>query len=98
MPVQQQFMRRELRFVSHLAVYTFFDPEPNKSYGTYNVLWQIEQTKLLNLAHVYLGYWIGRSGKMAYKSQFAPHELLLNGHWQPAPASRPTSSVLTPAS
>ena len=79
------------------AVYTFFDPEPNKSYGTYNVLWQIEQTKLLNLAHVYLGYWIGRSGKMAYKSQFTPHELLLNGHWQPAPVTRPVASILTPA-
>ena len=79
------------------AVYTFFDPEPNKSYGTYNVLWQIEQTKLLNLAHVYLGYWIGRSGKMAYKSQFTPHELLLNGHWEPAPVARPVASILTPA-
>ena len=79
------------------AVYTFFDPEPNKSYGTYNVLWQIEQTKLLNLAHVYLGYWIGRSGKMAYKSQFTPHELLLNGHWQAEPVSRPASSDFTPA-
>ena len=79
------------------AVYTFFDPEPAKSYGTYNVLWQIEQTKLLNLAHVYLGYWIGLSGKMAYKSQFTPHELLLNGHWQAAPVSRPPSLDLTPA-
>ena len=69
------------------AVYTFFDPEPNKSYGTYSVLWQIGQTQLLKLPHVYLGYWIGRSGKMAYKSQFNPHELLLNGHWQAAPAA-----------
>ncbi len=68
------------------AVYTFYEPEPHTSYGTYNVMWQIEQTKLLKLPRLYLGYWIGESDKMAYKSQFGPQEHLIDGRWTSVPA------------
>lgn len=75
------------------AVYTFFNPEDRASYGRYSILWQIEQAKWLGLPHVYLGYWIQQSPKMAYKTEYRPYEILLWGEgWQQPQADHPTPS------
>ena len=65
------------------SVYTFFDPEvTSASYGTYNILWQIEQCVKTDKPYLYLGYWIGASPKMAYKARYRPIEGYLDGRWQ----------------
>ena len=72
------------------AVYTFYEPEDRASYGTYNVLWQIEQVKTLGLSFLYLGYWIEQSPKMRYKNQYQPAQMLVNGKWQHHTLANPT--------
>lgn len=65
------------------SVYTFFDPEvTGASYGTYNVLWQAAQCRLLHLPYLYLGYYIRGSRKMAYKTHFQPIEGFIDGEWR----------------
>lgn len=65
------------------SVYTYFEPDtPGASYGTYSILWQLQQCRTQNLPYLYLGYWIRDSRKMAYKARFRPIEGRLGGVWR----------------
>jgi arginine-tRNA-protein transferase len=65
------------------SVYTFYDPDVEKaSYGTYNILWQIDMCRELGLPYLYLGYWIKECRKMSYKTRFRPVQGLAQGVWQ----------------
>ena len=65
------------------GVYKFFEPsEPQRSAGTYIVLWHIERARELGLSYVYLGYWIAGCGKMSYKARFRPIEALGPNGWR----------------
>ncbi|HET7833352.1 MAG TPA: arginyltransferase [Gallionella sp.] len=65
------------------SVYTFFEPDlPHARFGVYNVLWQIELCRKLELEYVYLGYWIEQCRKMSYKTQYQPAQGLVGGSWR----------------
>ena len=84
---REQGVLRMVSLVDRLAdglssVYTFFEPQvAGASYGTFSVLWQVERCRVLGLPHLYLGYWIAESRKMAYKASFRPIEGLVEGVW-----------------
>ncbi|MEM9222816.1 MAG: arginyltransferase [Pseudomonadota bacterium] len=63
-------------------VYSFFEPdEAAQSLGTYMILDHVARAAELGLPYVYLGYWVGGSDKMAYKSRFQPQEHLSARGW-----------------
>lgn len=57
------------------AVYSCYDLSlAQRSLGTYMILWLLDRARGQGLEHVYLGYWIAESRKMAYKARFRPLE------------------------
>ena len=63
-------------------VYSFYDPSlPDRSLGTFMILDHIERTRRLAQPHLYLGYWVDGSRKMAYKARFLPQERLGMAGW-----------------
>ena len=63
-------------------VYSFYEPEErHRSLGTLMILDHIERARRLGLPHLYLGYWVEGSKKMAYKARFVPQERLGMHGW-----------------
>jgi arginine-tRNA-protein transferase len=64
-------------------IYSFFDPRDEKrsGLGTYIILDHIVRAARAGLPYVYLGYWVGESRRMAYKSKFRPLEKLGPAGW-----------------
>jgi len=65
------------------AVYFYFDPDlGDRSPGTLNVLWLVDECRRLGVPWLYLGYHVAGSPSMAYKAGFSPHEILGDdGQW-----------------
>ncbi|MFP4330852.1 MAG: arginyltransferase [Spirochaetaceae bacterium] len=65
------------------SVYFVFEPgEERRSLGTYSVLREIDRVRELGLIWHQLGFYVRDSRKMSYKSNFRPHDLLIDGRWQ----------------
>lgn len=74
------------------AVYSFFDPEAhNRSLGSFMILWLVQEARRQGLRHVYLGFWIGDSQKMAYKRRFSPLEAFGQTGWHALPPAQSTA-------
>lgn len=64
------------------AVYSFFDPAAHRrSLGTYIVLAALALLRRQQHPFLYLGYWIAKSRKMAYKSHFHSLQKLGPAGW-----------------
>lgn len=66
------------------AVYSYYDlaeTSARRGLGIFTILALIELARHHRLAYLYLGYWIGESEKMAYKSRFRPLEQLTSNGW-----------------
>jgi arginine-tRNA-protein transferase len=46
----------------------------------------------MNLAYVYLGYWVEGSKKMAYKARFMPQQRLMPDGWTRVEGSEQSGS------
>ncbi len=64
-------------------VYSYYNPDiEDRSLGTFMILDHIQRARAAGLPHVYLGYWVNGSRKMAYKVRFKPQEHLGPKGWQ----------------
>ena len=71
-------------------VYSFYAPgEQARSLGSFMILDHIRRARRLGLPHLYLGYWVEGSKKMAYKARFLPQERLGMNGWDRVDIEQP---------
>lgn len=64
-------------------VYSFFEPTASdRSLGAYMILDHLRLAAEMDLAYVYLGYWVSGSAKMNYKTSYRPFELCDGTSWR----------------
>jgi leucyl-tRNA---protein transferase len=65
-------------------IYSFYDPsnDDRPGLGNFIIMDHITRAARAGLPYVYLGYWIERCDRMAYKTKFRPVEALIGGQWQ----------------
>lgn len=65
------------------SVYFAYEPELSRnSLGVYSVIKEIELCRELNKSWLQMGFWVEGSEKMAYKSSYSPHQLLIDEEWE----------------
>lgn len=67
------------------SVYFYFDPDPEiarLSPGVYSVLQEIALAQRTHRRYHYLGLWVGACPQLAYKANYHPHEILVDGDWR----------------
>ncbi len=67
------------------SVYFYFDPDPEVarlSPGVYSVLQEVRIAQETGRRYHYLGLWVGDCRQLNYKTDYAPHELLIEGDWR----------------
>ena len=66
------------------SVYDYYDPDQRRrALGTLMALAELAQASVLGLTWWYPGFYVDGCAKKAYKRRFGPHEVLVDGRWQP---------------
>ncbi len=64
-------------------VYSFYNPAMvERSLGAHMIIDHVARVRRIGLEHLYLGYWVEGSRKMAYKARFRPQERLGMDGWK----------------
>ncbi|MBT6615502.1 MAG: arginyltransferase [Deltaproteobacteria bacterium] len=64
------------------SVYFAFSPDyAKRSLGVYSALKEIELALQMKKTYLHMGFWVRDCQAMAYKSQYKPHQLLVDGFW-----------------